>query len=130
MTSNDKNITIEMIDGGIQEIKSSIQELAAQRKVDMAVIDGKLTEIKSEIYVTNNRINNMTERLEDLKFFGTIGLAIIAIFIAIVALVPMFRREKSEVRTEDLSPRNIRDIRALIREEFSLLNSLNRGNQL
>ena len=122
MTSGDNYITIEMFNGGIQEIKTSIQELTAQRKIDIAVIDGKLTEIKSEIHVTNSRIDNMVERLEDLKFFGTVGLAIIAIFIAIVALVPMFRRERTE-RSEDLSSRNIRDIRALIREEFNFMRN-------
>ena len=129
MTSNDNNyITVEMFNGGIREIKTGIQDLATQRKVDMAMIDGKLTEIRSEIKVTNSRIDstnsridNMAERLEDLKFFGTVGLAIIAVLIALVALVPA-KREKSE-RSEDLSPRNIRDIRAIIREEIAMSNS-------
>ena len=130
MTSNDNNyITVEMFNGGIREIKTGIQDLATQRKVDMAMIDGKLTEIRSEIRAidnridsTNSRIDNLAERLEDLKFFGTIGLTIIGVLIALVAL----RRDRPETRperSEDLSPHNIRDIRALIREEFSMLNS-------
>ena len=104
MTSSDNYITIEMFNSGIQEIKSELKD------------------IKTEIRYTNLRIDNMADRLEDLKFFGTVGLAIIAILIAIVALVPMFRRERTE-RSEDLSSRNIRDIRALIREEFNLLRN-------
>lgn len=123
MQSNDTYITVEMFNAGISRLE-------AMNERNMAIIDGKLTEIRSEIHVTNSRIDstnsridNMAERLEDLKFFGSIAFAIITVLLAIMA----FKREKTEVRherSEELSPRNIRDIRALIREEFSMLNSV------
>lgn len=50
------------------------------------------------------------------------GFAIIGVIIAFVSLYP-FKHEKAE-KNEELSPNNIRDIRALIREEFSMLNSV------
>ena len=119
MTSNDNYITIEMFNAGIQELKAEMNQR----------FDKLETEIKTEIRFTNARIDNLAERIEDLKFFVTIAFAIIAIFISIVALVPIFRREGVQQRSEDLSYRNIRDIRALIREEFSLLNSINSANR-
>ena len=123
MTSNDDFITVEMFN-------ARMDRLEAMNEKNMVIIDGKLTEIRSEIKVTNSRIDstntridNMAERIEDLKFFGTVGLAIITIFIAIVALVPMFRKEKSE-RRDELSQHNIRDIRALIREEIRMAQNV------
>ena len=112
MTSNDKQdfMTVEIFNARMDRFE--------------AIIDGKLTEIRSEIRVTNNRIDNMIERIEDLKFFGTIGFTAIAIFIAILALIPL-RKEKNEKKTEWSE----RDLRSLMREEISMANSIvNRVN--
>ena len=116
MTSGDNNyVTIELFNEGIREIKTEINQ-----RFDN--LQAEIKDVKTEIRFTNSRIDNLAERLEDLKFFRTIGLTIIGVLIAIVAL----RRDRPETRperSEDLSPHNIRDIRALIREEFSMLNS-------
>ena len=71
MTNNDANnnfITAEMFNAGIQEIKAEMKE------------------IRQEIRDTRNEVSFINTRIEDLKFFGTIGLAIIAILIALVAV--------------------------------------------
>ena len=115
MTSSDKQeyVTVEMFNGGIQEIKSEIATLNKR-------IDGIQTEIKDtrNELLTEIRLNqNDVAHLQTSVYWG---FAIIGVIIAFVSLYP-FGREKPET-SEDLSPRNIRDIRALIHEEFSILS--------
>ena len=114
MQSNDNYVTVEIFNAGIARLE-------AMNEKNMAIIDGKLTEIRSEIQVTNSRIDstntridNIAERIEDLKFFGTVGLAIIAIFIAIVALVPIFRKEKTEMKPEQKSSPTFEEVNNIV----------------
>ena len=113
MTSNDANngfITVEMFNAGIREIKHEMAEM--------------LKELRQEIKDTRNEL--MTEiRINQVEMAHVQtsvywGFAIVGIIIAFVGLYP-FRKDRTE-RSEDLSPRNIRDIRAIIREEIALSN--------
>ncbi len=110
MASNDANnnnfITVEMFNAGIQEIKNEIKELKQE-------IRDTRSELMTEIRITQND----TAHIQTSVYWG---FAIIGVIIAFVGIIP-FRKEKSE-RSEELSPRNIRDIRALIREELAMRN--------
>ena len=110
MTSNDVNnnfVTVEMFNAGIQEIKSEIRELRQEIK-----------DTRQEL-MTEIRINqNDTAHVQTSVYWG---FAIMGIIIAFIS-VYLPRKEKSE-RGEDLSPRNIRDIRAIVREEIAMNNS-------
>ena len=110
MTSNDVNnnfVTVEMFNAGIQEIKSEIRELRQEIK-----------DTRQEL-MTEIRINqNDTAHVQTSVYWG---FAIMGIIIAFIS-VYLPRKEKSE-RSEDLSPRNIRDIRAIVREEIAMNNS-------
>ena len=110
MTSNDVNnnfITVEMFNVGIQEIKSELKEIRQEIK-----------DTRNEL-MTEIRVNQLdTAHLQTSVYWG---FAIMAFVVAFVSLAP-FKKEKSE-KSEDLSPRNIRDIRALIREEIALNNN-------
>ena len=111
MTSNDVNnnnfVTVEMFNAGIQEIKSEIRELRQEIK-----------DTRQEL-MTEIRINqNDTAHVQTSVYWG---FAIMGIIIAFIS-VYLPRKEKSE-RGEDLSPRNIRDIRAIVREEIAMNNN-------
>ncbi len=115
MTSNDNIITVEIFNNRIQEIKTEIQGIRQEIK------DTK-NELLSEIRINQND----TAHLQTTIYYGfsILGLIIglVGLIVAIIAIMPQLKHGKPE-QIEDLSPRNIRDIRALIREEFSTLHS-------
>ena len=104
MTSNDNYITIEMFNAGIQEIKSEFNQ--------------RFDKLENKIEANTIKIDSVQSSIN--TGFTTVGI-IIALVGLIIAVIGVFKKEKSEIKSEDLSPRNIRDIRALIREEFSML---------
>ena len=108
MTSNDNYVTVEMFNAGIARLE-------AMNEKNIAIIDGKLTEIRSEVHVVNNRIDNMTERLEDLKFFGSIGIAVITVLLAIIA----FKREKPEIKTEQRDSPTFEEVNNIVEVAIS-----------
>lgn len=109
MTSNDL-IILEAING----LEGKVINLQAEIKEMKQEIKDTRNELMTEIRINQND----TVHIQTSVYWG---FAIIGVIIAFVGLYP-FRHEKFE-HSEDLSPRNIRDIRALIREEFSMLNS-------
>ena len=104
MTSNDNYITIEMFNAGIQEIKSEFNQ--------------RFDKLENKIEANTIKIDSVQSSIN--TGFTTVGI-IIALVVLIIAVIGVFKKEKPEVKFEDLSPRNIRDIRALIREEFSMI---------
>ena len=116
MTSNDINkngnnvLTIEMFNAGMSELRAEIRDVRYETRLNGAKIDWMQTSIYWGFAIMG------------------IVIALVGLIVAILAIIPQFRRENSEAVYRDLSSRDIRDIRALIREEFSLLNSANRGN--
>ena len=108
MTSTDNYVTIETFNAGIQEIKTEMNQ--------------RFDKLEAEIRVNTIRIDGVQNSIN--TGFTTIGI-IIGLVGLIIAVVGVFRKEAKSEPNEDLSSRNIRDIRALIREEFSMLNSLN-----
>ena len=115
MTSGDNYITIEMFNGGIQEIKSEMNQ-----RFDK--LENEIKEIKQEIRLNKND----TEHLQTSIYWGfaIIGvvIALVGFVVSVLAILPHFSFERTE-RSEDLSSRNIRDIRALIREEFNFMRN-------
>ena len=113
MTSNDNYITIEMFNGGIQEIKSEMNQ--------------RFDKLENEIRYTNLRIDNMAERIDGVQSSINTGFTTVGIIIGLVGLIiavfGVFKKEIRTERSEDLSSRNIRDIRALIREEFNFMRN-------
>ena len=114
MTSKDNYVTVEMFNGAIQQINQRFDNLHTEIK-----------ELKQEVRLTQNDVAHIQTSI--YWGFAIIGIviALVGLIVAILAIIPQFRRESSEPVYRDLSSRDIRDIRALIREEFSLLNSLN-----
>ena len=112
MTSNDNVITVEIFNNGIAEIKSEINSLNQR-------FDRLESLVATEIRVNETAHSYLQSSIN--TGFTTIGI-IIGIVGLIIAVVGVFKKEKNTERSEELSPRNIRDIRALIREEFSMLN--------
>ena len=104
MTSNDNYITVEMFNAGIQEIKSEFNQ--------------RFDKLENKIEANTIKIDSVQSSIN--TGFTTVGI-IIALVGLIIAVIGVFKKEKSEIKSEDLSPRNIRDIRALIREEFSMI---------
>ena len=117
MTSTDNYVTVEMFNAGIQEIKTEMNQ-----RFD--IIQAEIKEMGQEIRLTQNDVAHIQTSI--YWGFAVMGIviALVGLVVAILAIMPQLRRDKPE-RGEDLSSRNIRDIRALIREEFSMLNSLN-----
>ena len=114
MTSNDVNnnfVTVEMFNAGIQEIKNEMAEM--RREIKQEIKDTR-QELMTEIRINQND----TAHVQTSVYWG---FAIMGIIIAFIS-VYLPRKEKSE-RGEDLSPRNIRDIRAIVREEIAMNNS-------
>ena len=124
MTSNDNYITIEMFNAGIQEIKTEIQQV--NQRIDN--LQTEVRELGQEMRLTQNDVAHIQTSIYWGFAIMGIVIALVGLVVAILAIIPQFRRENSEAVYRDLSSRDIRDIRALIREEFSLLNSANRGN--
>ena len=113
MTSNDL-IILEAING----LEGKVVNLQTEMNQRFEKLEAEIKDVKYEIRLNQNDIAHVQTSVYW-------GFAIIGVIIAFVSLYP-FRREKSE-KSEELSQHNIRDIRALIREEFSMLNSV-RGN--
>ena len=114
MTSNDNYyITIEMFNEGLNKIEEKILMLNAGIEKRFDKLENEIKDVKYEIRLNQNDIAHVQTSVYW-------GFAIIGVIIAFVSLYP-FKREKTE-RSEDLSPRNIRDIRALIREEIRMAN--------
>ncbi|MBR2207213.1 MAG: hypothetical protein IJ859_00215 [Synergistaceae bacterium] len=111
MTSTDNYVTIEIFNAGIQGIKTEMNQ-----RFD--IIQTEIKEMNQELRITQNDVAHIQTSI--YWGFAVMGIviALVGLIVAILAIIP-------PERSEDLSSRNIRDIRALIREEFSMLNSLN-----
>ena len=105
MTSNDKQeyITVEMFNGGIQEIKSELKD------------------IKTEIRFINARIDNTLERIDGVKSSTNTGFTTLGIIIGLVGLIiavlGVFKKEKKTEMSE-------RDLRAMMREEIRMAQNV------
>lgn len=104
MQGSDNVITVEMFNAGVQEIKSEFNQ--------------RFDKLENKIGANTIKIDSVQSSIN--TEFTTVGI-IIALVGLIIAVIGVFKKEKTEIKSEDLSPRNIRDIRALIREEFSML---------
>ncbi len=120
MTSNDKSdfITVEMFNNGIQEIKLELQNI----KSEMQEIKTEVGQIEKQQSINSVKIDLLQHTIYWSLAISGLFMALVGILVAIVALKPL-KTENAE-RQENLSQRNIRDIRSLIREEIAMARSV------
>lgn len=100
MTSNDNYVTVEMFNGGIQEIKSEMNQ--------------RFDKLETEIRFTNTRIDGLQSSIN--TSFATLGI-IIGLVGLIIAVLGVFKKEKKSELSE-------RDIRAIMREEIRMAQNV------
>ena len=114
MTSGDNFVTVEMFNSGIQEIKSEIQQMRTELRQE-------IQEVKyQEQLNAHDTAHLQTSIYWGFAIMGVI-IGLVGLVVAIIALNP-FRREQSESKPEWAE----RDLRALVREEISMANSVAR----
>jgi len=91
MQSSDNFITIEMFNSGIQEIKSEMQEMKKEMKQE---IKDTRNELLTEIRLNQNDVAHLQTSI--YWGFAIIGvvIGIVGLVVAILAIMPQFRREK------------------------------------
>ena len=117
MASNDHYVTIEIFNQGIQEIKTEVKQINNE-------LHQEIKDTKNEL-LTEIRINEVgTSHLQTSIYWGFaimgIVIALVGLIVAIIALNPSQRKEQTESKPEWSE----RDLRALIREEISMANSV------
>ena len=125
MTSNDL-IILEAINGLESEMNQKFE--IVNKRIDN--LETEIKDTRNEL-LTEIRLNQHDiAHLQTSVYWGFaimgIVIALVSFVVAVIALFPYLRKEKPEVkpeRSEELSPSNIRDIRALIHEETGIVNS-------
>ena len=116
MISNDSYITIEMFSDGIQEIKAELQGI----KSEIQEIKAEVGQIEKQQLINSVKIDSLQHTIYWSLAISGLFMALVGILVAIIALRPSTKAE----RQEDLSARNVRDIRSLIREEIAMAQNV------
>ena len=106
ITGLDKKITI--LQQEVQGLKHEIKDTRSELLTEIRVNQTETAHIQTSVYWG----------------FAIMGIviALVGLLVSILALSPL-RKERIE-RSENLSPRNIQDIRVIVREEIAMASTL------
>jgi len=118
MTSND--IIIEGINGLEKKIVVLQQDVQNMRQ--------EIKDTRNEL-LTEIRVNQAeAAHIQTSVYWGFaimgVVIGLVGLIVAILALNPLKRERTERSEDLDLSPRNIRDIRIIVREEIAIANSI------